>query len=232
MAQFFASRGYAVAETKLSREHGLRQRVPFMAGRAAMGRSYAAKVRRMPATGVVREGISDPKRICIVGASYGGYAAMMGLIQHPDLYACGVSVNGVMNIPAIKSADLKCHWRPELIKSVGLEGLDDADVSPYQQAERISDPVLLVAAKNDARISYKQTKNFHKRLKKLKKDTTYVEMETGTHYMLNRESREITLKAAEKILGRTSKLARKITIKGWHCGTTRTRRRYHSGMAK
>ena len=64
----------------------------------------------------------------------------------------------------------------------------------------IPDPVLLVAAKNDARISYKQTSNFHKRLKKLKKDTTYVEMETGTHYMLNRESRQITLEAAEKFL--------------------------------
>ena len=84
---------------------------------------------------------------------------MMGLIQHPDLYACGASVNGVMNIPAIKSADRNVIGGRSWIKSVGLEGSDDADVSPYQQAERISDPVLLVAAKNDARFLYKP--NFH-----------------------------------------------------------------------
>ena len=198
MAQFFASRGYAVLK-------------PNFRGSTGYGKAFHKQGEQQwgglmqqdltDATNwLVREGISDPKRICIVGASYGGYAAMMGLIQHPDLYACGVSVNGVMNIPAIKSADRNVIGGRSWIKSVGLEGSDDADVSPYQQAERISDPVLLVAAKNDARISYKQTKNFHKRLKKLKKDTTYVEMETGTHYMLNRESREITLKAAEKFL--------------------------------
>ena len=83
---------------------------------------------------------------------------------------------------------------------MGLEGADDKEVSPQQQAERIEDPVLLVAAKNDARISYTQTSKFHKTLKRLKKDSTYVEIETGTHYMLNSESRHAMLQAAEKFL--------------------------------
>ena len=85
---------------------------------------------------------------------------------------------------------------------MGLEGTKNTDVSPQQQAKRIKDPVLLIASTNDARIPYEHTRNIHRTLKRLKKDTTYVQIETGTHYMLNAESRLAMLSAAEKFLAK------------------------------
>ncbi|MFT4798693.1 MAG: dipeptidyl aminopeptidase/acylaminoacyl peptidase [Candidatus Azotimanducaceae bacterium] len=121
----------------------------------------------------------------------------MGLIQKPGLYACGVSVNGVINLPALKSLDRSFIGGRNWITRMGLDGANDRAVSPQHQAKSIQDPVLLIASTNDARISYKQAKRLHKLLKKLKKNSPYVELDTGTHYMLNSESRLASLTAIE-----------------------------------
>ncbi len=198
--QFAASRGYAVLRPNFRGSSG------YGEGFKKMGERQWGGLMQEDVTDATRwlisEGLADPDRVCIVGASYGGYAAMMGLIQEPDLYACGISINGVMDLPALKSADRNYIGGRRWIKNMGLDGAKDKEVSPQQQAKRIGAPVLLVAAKNDARISYKQTERFHKTLKRLKKDSTYVELETGTHYMLNRESRHAWLEAAEVFLSK------------------------------
>lgn len=52
---------------------------------------------------LIEQGVADPKRVCIVGASYGGYAALAGAAFTPELYACAVSINGISNLPAMLS---------------------------------------------------------------------------------------------------------------------------------
>lgn len=196
--QFYASRGYAVLKPNFRGSSGYGdgfegQGVKQWGGKMQQDVTDATRW-------LISEGIADPDRICIVGSSYGGYSALMGLIQQPGLYACGVSVNGVINLPALKNVDRNFLGGRNWIKRMGLEGANDRDVSPQHQAKSIQDPVLLIATTNDARISYKQTKKLHKLLKKLKRDSTYVELDTGTHYMLNSESRLASLTAIEGFL--------------------------------
>ena len=198
LSQFLASRGYVVIK-------------PNFRGSTGYGRSFADKG-RLQWGGLMQQDVTDTTlwlveqgyaiadKICIAGISYGGYAAMMGLIQQPQLYKCGVSVNGVMDLPSLKSKDRNFVGGRDWTKRMGLEGDKDANVSPQQQAKRIIDPVLLIASTNDARISYRQTKRLHKTLKRMKRDTTYVELDTGTHYMLNSESRHGMLVALEQFL--------------------------------
>lgn len=83
---------------------------------------------------------------------------------------------------------------------MGLDGANDKDVSPHQRAKDISAPVLLIAAKDDARVNYKMSKALYKKLKRLKKPAEYVEIKEGTHYMEDAQSRLTALKASEKFL--------------------------------
>jgi dipeptidyl aminopeptidase/acylaminoacyl peptidase len=199
-AQFYASRGYAVLKPNFrgSTGYGAKFRLKGEKQWGGLMQQDVTDATRW----LISQGIADPERICIVGSSYGGYAAMMGLIQEPSLYACGISMNGIMNIPALKTQNLRLIGGRDWTEEMGLEGAKDTDVSPQQQALRIKDPVLLIAATNDARVPYEQTRKMHRALKRLKKDTTYVEINTGTHYMVNAASRLAMLSAAEKFLAK------------------------------
>ena len=108
--QFLASRGYAVLRPNFRGSSGYGnkfERAGFQQWGGLMQRDVEDATIHM-----IDQGVFDPRRICIAGASYGGYAAMMGLIQNPDLYQCGVTVNGAINLPRLKSAGLNLLGQP------------------------------------------------------------------------------------------------------------------------
>src|SRR5207344_3649336 len=92
-SQFLANRGYAVLQMNFRGSTGYGRR--FL---KAGDRQWGLKMQDDVTDGVkwaIEQGIADPKRIAIYGISYGGYAALMGLIATPELYRCGVSYAGV-----------------------------------------------------------------------------------------------------------------------------------------
>jgi len=199
-AQFLASRGYAVIKPNFRGSDGYGN--AFMeAGYGQWGglmqRDVDDATKQM-----ITDGIIDPERICIAGASYGGYAAMMGVLQSPELYKCGVSVNGVVNIPRLKNADAAFWGRQNWVNNIGLEGSSDTDISPYHLADQINRPVLIMASKDDTRLRIVDSENFHSRLKSEGKDSQYVEIEDGGHSMDTAASRLTKLKAMEKFLAK------------------------------
>ncbi|GHF19859.1 peptidase S9 [Kordiimonas sediminis] len=198
--QFLANRGYAVLR-------------PNFRGSTGFGQAYFAKgykqwggIMQQDVTDatkwLIEEGISDQQKVCIAGASYGGYSALMGVIQEPGLYACAVSVNGVTNIPSMKNKDKRFIGGSSWTQSMVLEGADDKDISPYHLAGKTAAPVLLMASKDDARVQYKLSEAMHKELKKKKKKSTYVEIDDGGHNMVTAASRLIKLKEMEKFLAK------------------------------
>lgn len=134
----------------------------------------------------VSQGVADARRICIVGASYGGYAALMGVVKTPRLYRCAVSFAGVSNL-----SDLALHWT-EFIG--GKEGsrrvLGDwwkdrerlRATSPALQAQRIEVPVLLVHGSADRRVPVEQSRDMAKALASAGRSYRYVEQEGGDHH--------------------------------------------------
>ncbi|MBL4790137.1 MAG: S9 family peptidase, partial [Kordiimonadaceae bacterium] len=199
-AQFYASRGYGVLQPNFRGSTGYGQYF-----RTAGIRQWGGLMQDdvTDATNwLINENIADGSRICIAGSSYGGYAAMMGAILEPNLYQCAISVNGVPDLPRLNKRDLSTRGGSDWHKIRGHEGKKDKEVSPYHRAKEITIPILLIAAKDDARIPYQHTKDMHKRLKNLGKNSKYVQLKTGTHYMVTAEARLKVLRETEKFLAK------------------------------
>lgn len=199
-AQFLAARGYAVLKPNFRGSDGYGtayMHAGYNQWGGLMQRDVADATKHL-----IDSGVADAGRICIAGASYGGYAAMMGLIQDPDLYQCGVSVNGAVNLPRLKSADGRFWGRKEWLDSIGLEGHDLKDVSPFHQVKKISRPALVMASKDDTRLRIVDSENFYGRLKDVSPESEYVEIEDGGHGMDTAASRLTKLKAMEAFLAK------------------------------
>ena len=170
-SQFLAARGYAVLEPEFRGSTGYGSQL-FVAGWKQWGLAMQNDV----ADGVkwaVAQGIADPKRVCIAGASYGGYAALMGLVNDPDLYRCGIDWVGVTDIDLLfdsRWSDLSDAWkRYGMTKLVGDQASHAEQfkaTSPIAQVARIHSPVLLAYGGKDERVPLEHGEKFHDALMK------------------------------------------------------------------
>lgn len=150
-AQFLASRGYAVLEPDYRGSTGLGDAY-FRAG----WRQWGVAMQDDLADGVrwaIAQGIADPRRVCIVGAGYGGYAALMGLAKDGDLYRCGVAWSAVTDLASIADGRWRMggnlnerHDRYPASSLIGDARSDAAQwraASPRYLAGRITQPLLM-----------------------------------------------------------------------------------------
>src|SRR5690606_26212232 len=114
----------------------------------------------------IKEQIADPARICIYGASYGGYAALMGVAKEPSLYACAVGYVGVYDLEKMHKDDAghSRSWRTWTSEWLG-DRAALAEVSPVNLAGRIKVPVFLAAGGQDERAPVEHTRKMEKALK-------------------------------------------------------------------
>mgnify|MGYP005754349951 CR=1 FL=1 len=146
--QMLARAGYAVLQVNF-RGSGNRGRAFAHAGARQWGKAMQDDVTDATRWAIA-QGHADPERICIAGASYGGYAAMMGLAKEPALYRCGVGYIGVYDLPQMVIEDGKISKARALWLSQWVgEASQLAAVSPTRLAGQIKDPVLLVAGGED-----------------------------------------------------------------------------------
>ncbi|TFW20682.1 alpha/beta hydrolase family protein [Duganella callida] len=159
-AQFLASRGYLVIEPAYRGSTGYGWQ-HFQAG----WKQWGLKMQDDIADGArwaAARGYADRRRICIAGASYGGYATLMGLVNDPDLYKCGVDWAGVTDIKLMYTgswsaeSDLSDHWKtygmPVLIGDLERDAAQLEATSPLAQAARIKQPLLLAYGGDDQRV--------------------------------------------------------------------------------
>ncbi len=209
-AQFLASRGYAVFEPEYRGSTGFGDR-HFRAG----WKQWGLKMQDDIADGVkwaIAQGIADPKRVCIAGASYGGYATLMGLVNDPDLYKCGVDWVGVTDIDLMYTG----HWSffsdmPESYKRYGMPTLigdqvkDAAQLkatSPLAQAARIRQPLLLAYGGNDYRVPIYHGRKFYDAVKQHNADVAMVVYEEEGHGWYLPKNRFDFWRRVEKFLDR------------------------------
>ncbi len=156
-SQFLASRGYLVIEpdfrgtTRYGRRH-------YLAGRKEWGLKMQDDITDATRWAVA-QGLADAKRLVIAGASYGGYAAMMGLVREPGLYRAGINIVGVTDIGLMFShgyADLNDFGRrfylPRLVGDPVKDAAQFEATSPLKQAARIRQPVLMIYGSGDVRV--------------------------------------------------------------------------------
>jgi dipeptidyl aminopeptidase/acylaminoacyl peptidase len=156
-AQFLASRGYVVIKPEFRGSTGFGFG-HFRASWRQWGLAMQDDV--TDATDwAVKQGYADPKRICIAGASYGGYAVLMGLIRYPDEYRCGVEWVGVTDIDLLYTSqwnDFSDQYRqfgmPTLVGDRKADAAQLAATSPLQQAGKITKPLLMAYGGIDRRV--------------------------------------------------------------------------------
>lgn len=200
MAQFLASRGYAVIQ-------------PNYRGSSGYGLAYARlgegqwglKMQDDLIDAIAylkQQGIADDKRVCIVGASYGGYAAIRAAQRDAAHYRCAVSYAGVSDLNA--QARYNGHFLFGGARTDWLEkqAPDFRDVSPINAPEQIALPLLLVHGKEDDVVPYDQSHDLAIKLTRLGKPVTYIEQRDADHHFTRMEDRLEFLKAMQAFLDR------------------------------
>ncbi len=179
--QFFANRGYAVLQMNFRGSYGYGY--DFMKrGLSAWGKEMQDDVAD-GALWMVDQGYADKDKICIVGGSYGGYAALMGVAKTPDLYACAVSFAGVADLPQLVKDQRNRFDNTILDQQIGSDFKDLKERSPTSKADEIKSPILLMHGVEDRVVPIIQSRNMAEALKAAGKEFEYHEFEGGTHYL-------------------------------------------------
>lgn len=199
-AQFLANLGYAVLQPNFRGSTGYGTQF-VRKGEGQMGLAMQDDI----TDGVrwaVKEGIADPKRVCIVGASYGGYAAMWGIAKDPDAYRCAISIAGVANLRRevndFGNSLMKAKFRDDWQRMTP----DFAAVSPYNAVDRIKTPLLLIHGKKDVTVDYGQSARMYDRMREAGKDVALVSLPLADHHYTREADRFTLLSAMEQFLAK------------------------------
>lgn len=205
MAQYFAALGYAVYNPNFRGSEGF-----GLNFREAGYKQWGLRMQDDITEGVqklVADGVVDASRICIVGGSYGGYAALMGGAKTPDLYRCVVSYAGVADLPDLIEYDKTYTGRSSEVvvfmrRSIGQDRNDLNAVSPARLAEQFSAPVLLIHGKDDTIVPLSQSKKMETALKGAGKDVELLELSGEDHWLSTYSTRRAMLEATGAFLQR------------------------------
>lgn len=207
-AQFLATRGYQVFQ-------------PNFRGSSGMGRAFAeagyrqwgGRMQDDLTDGVERliaDGRADRDKVCIVGASYGGYAALQGGAAQPDLYRCAVSIAGVSDLEAIMrwerseagaDSDRYEYW----VRSIGDPRADEAALEAASPIRRAADwrvPVLLIHGEDDDVVPPSQSRDMNRALSRAGKDVRLVVLEDAGHNNWSTAQETTALTEIEAFLAR------------------------------
>ena len=203
--QFLANRGYLVLQPNFRGSTGF--------GKAfvdAASGQFGRKMQDDLDDGVrwlVERGLADPKRVCIMGASYGGYAAMWAAARNPDIYRCAISFAGITEVRAMLRYDpskwvARRYYRDWRDRIRGEEKFDLDQVSPLSRAAAIRVPLLIAHGEKDDTVPVAQSKKMHEALRRAKIDHEFILYPEERHSFEKPENSVDFLKRVEAFLAR------------------------------
>jgi dipeptidyl aminopeptidase/acylaminoacyl peptidase len=206
-ASFLASRGYAVLQANYRGSTGYGYEW-FDAGRRGWGDGVMQTDVEDGAAALVKTGMVDASRICIMGASYGGYAALAGATLTPERYACAVSVNGLSD-PEGMLADVRSGGSNSMVaewwrKSMGADDKEHLrKISPLRHADAAKIPILILHGIDDTVVPVEQSRRMSSRLESAKRNVRYVELAGDDHWLSSAPTRTQMLTEIETFLAQT-----------------------------
>ncbi|MEQ1784417.1 MAG: alpha/beta fold hydrolase [Hyphomonadaceae bacterium] len=199
LAQFLANEGYVVLQPNFRGSGGFGASFAH-AGYGEWGRKMQDDVTD-GAKALMSMGWADPNRTCIVGWSYGGYAALAGGALTPDLYKCVVAIAGVSDLTSMlgwekqkrgPESSAYDYWK-SVIGDPDKDGEAIEAVSPYRLAANFKAPVLLVHGGGDLTVPQRQSEMMDQALKSAGKQVTYIPIGNDDHSLVDNDSRRLML---------------------------------------
>ncbi|MBT1062508.1 S9 family peptidase [Bowmanella sp. Y26] len=198
LTEFLANRGYLVLQPNFRGSSGY----GFDFEQASV-QGWGKEMQRDlqdAADWLVAQKLALPERICLVGASYGGYAALMGVATQGDTFKCAASINGVTDLTMILRESRRYTNNKVVKKQLGENTKQLRATSPLHLAENIKAPVLLLHGEADRVVPVKHSREMAEELQDLKKNVRYVELPKGNHYLEIEENRLTVLRELEGFL--------------------------------
>ncbi len=203
--QFLANRGYAVLQLNFRGSTGYGRQFWEMSFK-----QWGLNMQNDITDGVkylIKQGIADPKRIAIYGASYGGYATLAGITYTPDLYAAAVDYVGVSNLLSFMQT-IPPYWKPYLEMMHEMVGNPDTELellktaSPVFHVDQIKTPLFVAQGAKDPRVNINESNQIVEALKKRGVAVEYMVKKNEGHGFQNEENQFDFYKAMEKFLAK------------------------------
>jgi dipeptidyl aminopeptidase/acylaminoacyl peptidase len=200
IAQFLAARGYAVIQPNYRGSAGFGDlwlaKNGFIGWRTSIGDVSAA------ARYLANEGIADPKRMAIVGWSYGGYAALQSAATEPSLYKAVVAIAPVTDLAMLK-ADYADYTNSKVVEEFVGSGAHISEGSPLRHASAISAPVLIAHGDLDVNVGIEQSQKMDSALRSSGKSSELLLFKGLDHQLDDSEARVLILAKMGALLDRT-----------------------------
>lgn len=198
-AQFVASRGVMVLQPNFRGSDGF--------GRAFEQKGYGEWGGAMIddlADGVsylVKQGKVDPSRVCIMGGSYGGYAALMGAIRYGDMFKCALALSPVTDLKEWYSTLKERSGKDFGTRILGKTGRSVfKDHNPIRRADELQIPLVILHGSDDHQVPFKHSEKMVAALEKEKRKPTFIELEDEGHNIVLSKSRTLLLRETEKLI--------------------------------
>lgn len=205
LAQMFAGQGYAVLQMNFRGSDGFGKRFAD-AGRddwVVMQNDVEDAMRWL-----LDNDYADPNRSCIAGWSYGGYSALMGAANHPDLYRCAIAIAALSDIPeAMSDARKYIRGAARAERTFGALRKDGELMranNPVDRAADITIPVFMAHGTLDASVEFDQYEKMKRRLERAGVAGTYMSFKDEDHYMSNQANRQAMVEGIEAFLRRVN----------------------------
>jgi dipeptidyl aminopeptidase/acylaminoacyl peptidase len=194
---FLANRGYAVLQMNYRGSSGFGEKWRAEANQDWSGLTYSDI--QDATRWAISEGIADPKRICIMGAGFGGYEALLSAARNTDTYRCAVSIAGIAD-PEMQSSFLAATGNSEARKEIGSDREKLERDSPLKNAQKFNIPVLFVHGTKDWQVQMDHTIEMSDKLDEFEKPNTTVIIKGANHDFERKSERIELLKAVETFL--------------------------------
>jgi dipeptidyl aminopeptidase/acylaminoacyl peptidase len=205
-AQWLANRGYAVLQPNFRGSTGYGKK-HLNAGNKEWGRKMHDDLIDC-VNWAIKEGVADPKKVGIMGGSYGGYCALAAVTFTPEVFACSVDIVGPSNLKTLIST-IPPYWKPIRaefdVRMGNVDDPKDADLvfkaSPLNFAQKIVRPLLIGQGANDPRVKQAESEQIVAAIEKNRGTVTYVVYPDEGHGFARPENRTDFNARAEAFLG-------------------------------
>jgi dipeptidyl aminopeptidase/acylaminoacyl peptidase len=188
LAQFLAAQGYAVLQMNFRGSAGYGN--DFLAAGAGHWGGTVHNDITDGARWLVEEGYADSRRICIVGSSFGGYAALLGAARESPVYRCAASFAGVSDLVELAEFKDRFEFAETWRARIGTDPTVLAQMSPLALVDLIATPILLLHAPDDAVVPVQQSRRLAAALRRAGKQHEYIELAACDHDMTSASCRQ------------------------------------------